>query len=68
LRGKKETRGGAPKQEQRQILPQLLVWQRRQIFPQQATTGPAPMGGVERTDTVVVRGAGQGMEAVTTSS
>ena len=31
LRGKKETGEGAPKQEQRQILPQLLVWQRRQI-------------------------------------
>jgi len=29
LREKKETRGGAPKQEQRQIMPQSLVWQRR---------------------------------------
>ena len=27
--------------------------------PQQATTGPAPMKGVERTNAVVVRGAGQ---------
>jgi len=27
LRGKKETAGGAPKQEQRQIMPRLLVWQ-----------------------------------------
>ena len=26
LQGKKEQRGGALKQEQRQILPQLLVW------------------------------------------
>ena len=33
--------------------------------PQQATTGPAPMEGVERTNAVVVRGqgAGQGMGA-----
>ena len=29
-------------------------------MPQQATTGPAPMEGVERTNAVVVRGAGQG--------
>ena len=29
LREKKETGGGAHKQEQRQILPQPLVWQRR---------------------------------------
>ena len=56
---KKEDRGGAPKQEQQQSLPRPLVWQRRQM-PQQATTGPAPMEGVERTNTVVVRGAGQG--------
>ena len=56
---KKEDRGGAPKQEQRQSLPRPLVWLRRQM-PQQATTGPAPMEGVERTNTVVVRGAGQG--------
>jgi len=59
LRGKKEATGGAPKQEQRQNLPQPLVWQRRQM-PQQATTGPAPMEGIERTNAVVVRGAGQG--------
>ena len=58
LRGKKETMGGAPKQEQRQNLPRPLVWQRRQP-PQQATTGPAPMEGVERTNAVVVRGQGQ---------
>jgi len=29
LRRKKEMMGGAPKQEQRQIMPQPLVWQRR---------------------------------------
>ena len=29
-------------------------------MPQQATTGPAPMEGVERTNAVVVRGQGQG--------
>jgi len=51
---------GRGKQEQRQILPQPLVWQRRQPLPQQATTGPAPMEGVKRTNAVVVRGAGQG--------
>jgi len=28
--------------------------------PQQATTGPAPMEGIERTNAVVVRGSGQG--------
>jgi len=59
LRGKKEVMGSAPKQEQRQNLPQPLVWQRRQM-PQQATMGPAPMEGVERTNAVVVRGQGQG--------
>jgi len=39
------------------------VWQRRQPLPQQTTTGPAPMEGVERTNAVVVRGQGaeQGM-------
>ena len=31
LRGKKEVGEGAPKQEQRQSLPQPLVWQRRQM-------------------------------------
>jgi len=55
LRGKKEVGGGAPKQEQRQNLPQPLVWQRRQM-PQQAIMGPAPMKGIERTNAVVVRG------------
>ena len=29
-------------------------------MPQQATTGPAPMEGVERTNVVVVRGSGVG--------
>jgi len=58
LRGKKQQGGGAPKQEQRQSLPRPLVWQRRQM-PQQATTGPAPMEGVERTNAVVVREQGQ---------
>jgi len=56
---KKEVGGG--KQEQRQILPQPLVWQRRQPLPQQATTGPAPMEGIERTNAVVVRGQGAGV-------
>jgi len=59
LRGKKEATGSAPKQEQRQSLPRPLVWQRRQM-PQQATMGPAPMEGVERTNVVVVRGSGVG--------
>ena len=31
--------------------------------PQQATTGPAPIEGIERTNAVVVRGAGQGIGA-----
>ena len=61
LKGKKETMGGAPKQEQRQIMPRPLVWQRRQQPPQQATIGPAPIEGVERTNVVVVRGQGQGV-------
>jgi len=56
---KKEGGGGALKQEQRQSLPRPLVWQRRQT-PQQATMGPVPMEGIERTNAVVVRGAGQG--------
>ena len=29
-------------------------------MPQQVTTGPAPMEGIERTNAVVVRGSGQG--------
>jgi len=59
LRGKKETGGGGQKQE-RQNLPRPLVWQRRQPLPQQATMGPAPMEGVKRTNTVVLRGTGAG--------
>ena len=61
LQGKKEPGGGAPKQEQKQNLPRPLVWQRRQPLPQQATTGPAPMEGIERTNAVVMRGVGQGI-------
>ena len=56
---KKKMGGGGQKQE-RQSLPRPLVWQRRQPLPQQATTGPAPMEGVERTNAVVIRGQGQG--------
>ena len=56
---RKEIGGGTQKQE-RQSLPRPLVWQRRQPLPQQVTTGPAPMEGVERTNAVVVRGQGQG--------
>ena len=63
---KKEVGGGVQKQE-RQSLPQSLVWQRRQPLPQQATTGPALMKGIERTNAVVVRrarvGIGQSMGA-----
>ena len=54
---KKKMGGGGQKQE-RQSLPRPLVWQRRQPLPQQTTMGPAPMEGVERTNTVVVRGSG----------
>ena len=59
LRKKEGGGGGVPKQE-RQNLPRPLVWQRRQPLPQQATTGPAPMEGIERTNAVVVRGTGGG--------
>jgi len=64
LRRKKEMMKGAPKQEQKQNMPQPLVWQRRQQLPQQAITGPALMEGVERTNVVVVRGAGQGQDVI----
>ena len=57
LRGKKETTGGAPKQEQKQNMPRPLVWQRRQQLPQQVTTGPVLMEGIEKTNAVVVRGS-----------
>jgi len=59
LRGKREIIGGALKQEQRQIIPRPLVWQRRQMPSQQATIGLALMEGVEGTNTVVVRRTGQ---------
>ena len=59
---KKEIGGGGQKQE-RQSLPRPLVWQRRQPLPQQATMGPAPMEGIERTNAVVVRRQGQGQSA-----
>ena len=58
LRGRKEQGGRAPKQEPRQNLPQPLVWQRRQLLPQQATIRPAPIEGVKRMNAVVVRGSG----------
>jgi len=61
LQEKKEPGEGAPKQEQRQSLPRPLVWQRRQPLPQQATTGPALMEGVERTNVVVMKRQGQGV-------
>jgi len=63
LKGRREQTGGTPKLEQRQILPRPLVWQRRQMPPQQVTTRPAPMEGVERTNAVMVRGPGQEMGA-----
>ena len=63
---KKKVGGGGQKQE-RQSLPQPLVWQRRQPLSQQVTTGPASMEGIERTNIVVVRGSevgvGQSTEA-----
>ena len=64
---KKEVGGGVPKQQERQSLPRPLGWQRRQPLPQQATTVPAPMEGIERMNAVVVRrlgvGVGQSMGA-----
>jgi len=57
LQGKKEVGGGGQKQE-RQSLPRSLVWQRRQPLPQQATTGPTLIEGVERMNVVVLRGSG----------
>ena len=53
---RKKEGGGVQKQEQRTSLPRPLVWQRRQPLPQQATMGPAPMEGVEKTNVVVLRG------------
>jgi len=37
------------------------VWQRRQLVPQQVTTEPVLMEGVERTNAVVVRGVESGV-------
>ena len=62
---RKKEGGGVQKQEQRTSLPRPLVWQRKQPLPQQATTGPAPMEGIERTNAVVVRGQGQGQSVGT---
>ena len=62
LRGKKEIEGGMQKQE-KQIMLQPLVWQRRQMSSQQVTTGPTLMEGIERTNVVVVRGQGQEQRA-----
>jgi len=59
-RFRKKEVGGGQKQE-KQSLPQPLVWQRRQPLPQQATTGPVPIEGVKRTNVVVVRGSGSGI-------
>jgi len=42
-------------------MPQPLVWQRRQMPPQQATTGSALMKEVERINAVIVREQGQGL-------
>ena len=54
LRERKETTGGAPKQEQKLNMPRPLVWQRRQQPSQQATIGPIPMEGVERMNAAMV--------------
>jgi len=59
---KKKEVGGGLKQE-KQSLPQPLVWQRRQPLPQQATTGPVLMEGMERMNVVVVRRQGAGQSA-----
>ena len=61
LKGRREQMGGASKQEQRQIWPRLLVWQKRQMPPQQMIMRLALMKGVERTNVVMVRGPGQGV-------
>ena len=63
LKEQREQTGRAPRLEQRQILPRPLVWQRRQTPSQQVTTKPALMEGVERTNAVMVKGLGQGIEA-----
>ena len=58
MKGKKEQGGETSRQELRQILLQPLVWQRRQMPSQQATTRPAPIEGVEQTNVVIVRRPG----------
>ena len=70
MREQKEQGGGAPKQQkQRSVLPQPLVWQRRQEMPpQQATTGPALMEEVKRLNVVVVKGQEQGIGALSRDS
>jgi len=56
LRGQREQRGTAPRQqEQKQTMPWPLVWQRRQMPSQQATTEPAPIERVERTNMIMVQ-------------
>jgi len=59
---RKEVGGEIQKQEKQSLL-RPLVWQRRQSPPQQATMGPAPMEGVERTNAVVLRGSEMGQSA-----
>jgi len=54
LRGKKEAMGGAPKQEQRQIMPCLKVRQSRRHPHQQVTIQTVMIDGVERTNVVVI--------------
>ena len=46
--------------QEKQILPQPLVWQRRQMPSQSATIGPAPIKGVKRTNAMIVKGQMQG--------
>ena len=58
LRGKKKMAGGGIQKQERQSMPQPLVWQRRQLLPQQVTMGSAPIEGIEITNVVVVRGLG----------
>ena len=63
LRGKQEKKTSTFWQPQVLINrePKIQAWPRRQeIQQQQATTGPAPMEGIERTNAVVVRGTGGG--------
>jgi len=52
---RKKKVGGREQKQERQSLPRPLVWQRRQPLSQQATTGPASIEGVERTNAMVLR-------------